>query len=64
VTLDITEHKQLQDQFLQAQKLESIGRLTGGVAYDFNNLLTIIGGYARMIAEELGGDKHLGRSRG
>jgi len=47
--LDITERKQLESQFLQAQKMESIGRLAGGIAHDFNNLLTAIIGNVEMI---------------
>jgi len=45
---DITEHLKLEAQYLQAQKMESVGRLTGGVAHDFNNILAVILGYTEM----------------
>jgi two-component system, cell cycle sensor histidine kinase and response regulator CckA len=53
VNLDISDRAALEDQLLQAQKMESIGRLAGGVAHDFNNMLGVILGYSEMLLEQV-----------
>jgi PAS domain S-box-containing protein len=63
---DVTERRQtdeerqkLQAQFTQAQKMESVGRLAGGVAHDFNNMLTVILGHAEVALRQLDQDSPL-----
>ncbi len=50
---DISVRKAAEGQLLQAQKLESIGRLAGGIAHDFNNMLFVINGHAEMLDQDL-----------
>ncbi len=50
---NITEKKKLEDELLQAHKMEAIGTLAGGIAHDFNNILAVILGYADVIKGDL-----------
>ena len=59
VKRDITAHLRLEDQFRQAQRLESVGRLAGGVAHDFNNILSVILGYGELAMEKVPPDDAL-----
>ena len=53
ISARIAARESAESQLLQAQKLESIGRLAGGIAHDFNNMLFAISGYAEMLAQDL-----------
>ena len=53
---DISERKMLEEQLLQVQKMDSLGRLAGGVAHDLNNMLTPILGYAELLQSKTGND--------
>jgi signal transduction histidine kinase/CheY-like chemotaxis protein len=59
IVVDTTAQHDLQMQFLQAQKMEAVGRLAGGVAHDFNNILTVILSYASMAVEALAAEDPL-----
>lgn len=61
---DITERRQLESDLRQAQKMDAIGRLAGGVAHDFNNRLLVISGYAELMLDALAADDPLRRNVG
>jgi PAS domain S-box-containing protein len=56
---DVTEKRTLEEQFRQAQKMEAMGRLAGGISHDFNNLLSVVIGYSDLVLGALSEDDPL-----
>jgi two-component system cell cycle sensor histidine kinase/response regulator CckA len=59
ILADIGEQRRLEQQLAQSQKMEAIGRLAGGVAHDFNNVITIVSGYGHMLLDGVKDDPDL-----
>ena len=51
IVSDLTEYRNREQQLQQAQKMEAVGQMTGGVAHDFNNILTVILGNLEFLSE-------------
>ncbi|MGA2279356.1 MAG: two-component regulator propeller domain-containing protein [Verrucomicrobiota bacterium] len=62
IATDITEHKQLEAQLFQSQKMETVGKLAGGVAHEFNSILTAIIGQSELLIEDLPSGSPLSQS--
>src|ERR1700690_969088 len=59
VARDISNEKKMEQQLIQAQKMEAVGQLAGGVAHDFNNILSAIIGYGYLLKEKMNSDDPL-----
>ena len=59
ISRDLSERNRLEEQLRHAQKMEAVARLAGGVAHDFNNILTVVRGYSQLLLESLDDDTAL-----
>jgi len=57
--LDLTQIKQQEEKLRRTQKMDALGKLTGGIAHDYNNMLGVVMGYAEVLEEELSGQPRL-----
>lgn len=59
ISVEITEHRRMEEQLRRAQRMESVGAFSGAIAHDFSNLLTVIKGYSQLSLGELENHPHL-----